>query len=125
MLLIMELLFSLLMELGLQLVFEALFEVAVRLLDHILGGRLRILGDRLQAPVSAEVWFLAFCAVAGAVVAGLSFLLFPGPMIQNRLAKAVGLLVIPVAIGALFAAWGGMLDRRGGRSIRLDHFLPA
>lgn len=124
MVVILELLFSILMELGLQLLFEALFEVLTRLLDRILGGRLAILGGSLRRPVS-EVAFLAFCAVAGTVVGGLSFLLFPEPMIRNRIAKAAGLLIIPVAVGALFTAWGGMLDRRGGRSVRLDHFLPA
>ena len=106
------LVFEVLGEIGIQLVFQSIVEaVAYGLRDK----------NELVKPPSP--WVLAFgCVLLGAMVGGVSLLIFSASWIHSPLARGVNLVLAPVAGGLAMAAMGAWRAKRGQMAIPLDRF---
>lgn len=105
-----EFLFSFFGEFLLQLVVEALLELGL----HARAEPLR----RARNPWLAAVGY----ALLGAILAGLSLLVFPTHLVLNRLGQWANLLLAPVAAGLAMAILGAWRTRRGQDTLRIDSF---
>jgi len=108
--LIFELLFQVVGELILQVVFEALAELGIR--------TLRAPFRKPPNPWLAAVGY----AFLGALAGGLSLLIFPELLITSGAQRIANLVITPLAAGAMMAALGAWRRRRGQSLIRLDRF---
>jgi hypothetical protein len=109
---IIELLLEFFGELLLQVVMQSLAEAGLHLLrrpdDH---------------PAPPSVWLLALgYALLGAVVGGLSLLLFSHSFMHTPLARLGNLALAPIAGGLSMALIGAWRQRRGQGLLALDRF---
>lgn len=105
----LELVFELLGELILQFILQALVEAG----GHAFAGK-------LNRPVNPWLAALGYAAY-GAMVGGLSLLVFPHYLVPApwRIANT---LITPVAAGLLMSAVGAWRERHGQDRIRIDRF---
>lgn len=106
----LELLFEVIAEIVLQVVAEALFELGLRSVSEPFR--------RPRNPWFAAVGYLVF----GAIVGGLSLLVFPSHLVIDKGWRVANLLVTPVVVGLLMAALGAWRARRGQEVLRIDRF---
>lgn len=105
-----EILFELVGEILLQIVFEALAEVGLR--SWVAPFR------RPPNP-----WLAAFgYALLGAAAGGLSLLAFPGHLVSSQGLRIVNLIITPIAVGLLMGVMGAWRARRGQQVLRIDRF---
>lgn len=107
---IFEVLFQLIGELVLQVIFEALAELGVR-------------GLRAPFRKPPNPWLAAFgYALLGTLAGALSLLIFPGLLIESPGARVANLLLTPIGAGAAMVALGAWRRHRNQPLIRLDRF---
>ena len=73
---------------------------------------------RQPNPWVAAVGYLLF----GAIVGGLSLLLFPNHFVIATSLRVANLVVTPIAVGLLMAGVGALRARRGQSLLRIDRF---
>jgi hypothetical protein len=105
---------------------EFIFEVVGELLLQVVGEVLVEFGfQSLAAPFQREPnpWLAALgYTIFGAVVGGLSLLVFPTYLVANPQLRVVNTAVTPVLTGFCMAALGAWRARRGQRVLRIDKF---
>lgn len=105
---------------------EVLFEVVGEFLIQMLGEVLLQMGfDTLAAPFqrSSNVWLAALgYASYGAIMGGLSLLLFPHNLVPPAW-RVVNLIVAPLMAGSLLALWGAWQAKRHEVTLRYDRFV--
>lgn len=104
----MEILLQILGELLIQLVIEALAELGF----HCAAGR------KPMRPVLAGVGYLAL----GALLGGISLLIFPESFIEGDTLKLLGLFLIPLLLGCLMLMIGTFRSRKGRHRVRIETF---
>lgn len=108
----LEVVFEIVGELLLQVVFEALAQAGVHLVrnpDH--------------QPRHLSLWLVVpGYALFGVIAGAVSLLVFPDYLIRGRLAQAAYLVLAPVAAGAAVAAIGLWRSRRGVPRYGIDRF---
>lgn len=105
-----EFLFSVFGEFLLQIVVELLLELGL----HTVAEPMR----RDRSPWLAAAGY----ALLGALLAGLSLLVFPTHLVVNRLGQWANLLLAPVAAGLAMPILGAWRARRGQDTLRIDRF---
>lgn len=106
----LELLFQIIGEVVLQIVFEALAELG-----------LHSLAEPFRRPPNP--WLAAFgYANCGAAAGGLSLLAFPSHLVSSPGMRIAGLIITPIAVGLLMCAMGAWRARRGEQLLRIDRF---
>jgi hypothetical protein len=106
----MEILFELLFELLIQLFGEVFVELGL----HSIAAPFR----KDSSPWLAAVGYAFF----GAVLGGLSLLVFPHHMVANIQWRLVSLGATPIAAGACMPLLGAWRAKRGQEVIRIDRF---
>ena len=105
---------------------EALFEVVGEFLIQMLGELLLQMGfDTLAAPFqrSSNAWLAALgYAAYGAVIGGLSLLLFPHNLVPPAW-RVVNLIAAPLMAGSLLALWSAWQAKRHEVTLRYDRFV--
>ena len=112
---IVELLFALLQfiaELALQLLFEVLAELGL----HSIRAAVRPSGS--SHPLLAALGY----AILGAIVGGISLLVFPSNFISVAWLRVVNLVAAPLVAGAAMAGLGAWRKRRAQEPVLLDRF---
>ena len=110
-----ELLFEFFGEVILQVVFEALAEVGIHLRR-----------DAQRDPESRSAWRLVLgYPLLGAILGGLSLLLFPNSLAHAHAARIATFLLAPVAAGLAMVALGAWRARHGQQRNSLDRFVYA
>ncbi len=111
--LLLELLFEVFGEAILQVVFELLAEVGV----HVTRGEVRHQESR-------SAWRLVLgYPLLGALVGGLSLLVFPNSFAHIYPARVVGFVVAPLIAAMSVVALGAFRARRGQQLVSLDRFI--
>jgi hypothetical protein len=108
-------------EFILQFIFEFLLQIAGELLIEL---GLRSLGEPFvnreeRNPVLAAI---GYCLI-GAILGGLSLILFPNSFVRSERFHGVNLIITPVLAGLVMAAIGRFRERHGKTVIRLDSFV--
>jgi hypothetical protein len=106
----MEIIFEIFGELLLQVVGEALVEVGL----HSVAEPFR----KAPNPWLAALGYLIF----GAVLGGLSLLVFPVYLLGNPQWRVLNAALSPVVAGVCMAALGAWRERRGQAVLRIDKF---
>jgi hypothetical protein len=111
-----------------EIIFEIVFEVVFEFILLTVGEVLVELGLRgvseplrhreTRAPLLAFIGY----GVGGAVLGGLSLLVFPHPLAGVVGFRGVSLIVSPLLAGAAMAGLGWLRRRQGKRLLRLDKF---
>ena len=113
----MELLFDLFVELIgeilLQMFGEVLFELGFRSLAEVLNRKTR------RNPVLAAIGYLLW----GAIVGGLSLLVFRQSLIHGESFRLTNLIVTPIIAGIAMSALGAYRRKRGQELFRIDSFF--
>lgn len=87
-----------------ELLFELIFDLLIQVFAEIgFDRRRRAVYDERPRPVLAVLGY----ALSGAILGGLSLVLFPGHLVRDPSLRAVNLLLAPIC-GGLIVAW---LDR--------------
>lgn len=107
---IFEFLFSFLGEFLIQILGELFFEVGL----HSIAEPFR----KKPNPWMAAFGYLVF----GAVLGGLSLLVFPDYLMANKSLRVVNAALSPIAAGLSMAAMGAWRARRGQAVLRIDKF---
>ena len=115
----MELLFELLFEVFgeaiLQVVFELLAEVGI----HVTRGEVRHAESR-------SAWRLVLgYPLLGAIVGGLSLLVFPSSFAHTHAARVVGFIVAPLVAAGSVVVLRAFRARRGQPLVSFDRFVYA
>ena len=97
----MEFIFELFLEFVLQVVGEALFELGF----HSMAEPFR----KPPNPWLAAIGY----AIFGAILGGVSILLFPHHMVEGEVWRRLNLIVTPIAVGLCMAGLGSWRARRG------------
>jgi hypothetical protein len=108
-------------EFILQFIFEFLLQIAGELLIEL---GLRSLGEPFvnreeRNPVLAAI---GYCLI-GAILGGLSLILFPNSFVRSERFHGINLIITPVLAGLVMAAIGQFRERHGKTVIRLDSFV--
>jgi hypothetical protein len=106
----MELLFELLAEFVLQIVFEALAEIGFHSLKNTLRNE--------RNPVLSTIGFFLWGGIAG----GISLWLFPHSFIASHSLRLFNLVLTPLIAGLLMMQAGKVRERRGHDLVGLDRF---
>ncbi|WP_280151984.1 hypothetical protein [Piscinibacter sp. XHJ-5] len=106
----LEALFEILGEFFLQAVAELLFEIGL----HSLAEPFR----REPNPWLAAMGY----ALLGAIVGGISLLVFPAHLVAAKPWRIVNMLVTPIGVGLLMCFIGAWRARRGQALFRIDRF---
>lgn len=106
----LEFLFELLGELLLQLIGEVLVEVGL----HSLAAPFK----REPNPWMAAIGY----AIFGALLGGLSLLVFPHHLTPAGATRIANLIVTPIIVGLSMSALGAWRARRGDTVFRIDRF---
>ncbi len=107
---VFEILFQFLGEIFLQIFFELLFELG-----------LHSLGDTFKKPRNAVLSTIGFI-LWGAIVGGVSLLVFPTSPISNIAFRRANLIVTPLIAGGAMMLVGRLRDKRGSGLVKLDRF---
>ena len=106
------------LEFLLEIIGEFLLQGAAEILFE-LGLRPVVEPFRRQPnPWVAAIGYLLF----GAIVGGLSLLLFPNHFVIATSLRVANLVVTPIAVGLLMAGVGALRARRGQSLLRIDRF---
>jgi hypothetical protein len=100
------------LELILELVFSLLAEVGLRCL------REPFIEWELRNPIFAGIGYFLF----GLGLGGLSLLVFPSPLVHSERFHGINLLITPLLVGLLMSALGRLRRRQGKSLLRLDTF---
>ena len=104
-------LFQALLEIILQIVFEVLAELGIRVVREPFR----------RGPVNP--WLAApGYALLGAAAGGLSLLVFPALFVHSPVARWINLFLAPLFAGLMMALIGARLRKRGAETIRLETF---
>jgi hypothetical protein len=93
---------------------QAILEVLVELGFHSLAEPFR----KPPNPWLAALGYTLFGAMAG----GLTLLVFPAHLTPEGALRFTNLVVTPIAVGLLMAAFGAWRSRRGETVLRIDRF---
>jgi len=104
---------------------EFLFEIFGEFLIQVIGEALVEIGlhtwaDRSRRPVHPLLSMLGH-AFFGAVIGGLSLLVFPHNLVPPQL-RLPNLVLTPLAVGGLMAWMGAWRARRGQAPLQIDRF---
>lgn len=110
----MEALFEFVFSILGELLLQVLGEVLVNIGFHSLAGPLR----RQPKPWLAAVGYLLF----GAVVGGLSLLVFPNYLVASKNLRVANAALSPILAGLCMAALGAWRARHGQAVLRIDKF---
>jgi hypothetical protein len=105
-----ELLFELIGEFLLSLVFEALAEAGF----HSFAKKAR----KPRSPILSGFGYLLWGAIAG----GLSLLIFPTSFVHSQSMKIANLIITPIILGAAMMLIGKIRKKRGQQNVALDKF---
>jgi VIT1/CCC1 family predicted Fe2+/Mn2+ transporter len=105
----MEFLLELLGELLIQIVVEFLVELGIH-----------SIGERQRKPLDPWIAAIGY-ALFGAIVGGLSLLVFPHNLMPEAW-RAVNIVLTPLAAGLAMMAMGTWRARRGDTRLRIDRF---
>ncbi len=108
-----EILFQILGELVLQVLFEAIAELGMHSLANTMKAP--------RNPVLSTIGFVLWGAIAG----GISLLILPKSPITSLALRRINLLATPLAAGGIMMLIGRLRDRRGQNLVRLDRFSYA
>ncbi len=104
---------------------ELLLEIVGEFVLQVIGEALLELGlHSLAVPFqrAPNPWLAAFgYALLGAMVGGLSLLVFPSHFVPPPW-RMLNLLATPVAVGGVMALLGAWRSRRGDSVLRIDRF---
>lgn len=104
---------SVILEILFEFLFQVLIEIAVEIGLHNRKG--------LRRELHPVVSVLGY-AVAGAVLGGLSLVVFPQLFLSHPYAQFAHLAVTPVLAGVVMGLLGAWRARRGSELVRLDRF---
>lgn len=104
----LELLFELISEVALQIVFEVLLEIGLR----------PFRGAGSRSPILAAIGYIALGAGAGAI----SLMIFPRLFLTARWSQILNLVITPLLAGLMMSALGAWRASRRQELIRLDQF---
>lgn len=105
------------LEFILQILGEFLVHFVLEVLTGAGGHRVKQKGD--ADPIEAGFLYL----VLGAVLGGLSLLLFPDSFIRSEVLKLLNLIVTPIVLGLAMALIGTYRVKRAKDTIRIETFL--
>jgi len=109
---IFEILFELVGEILLQVVFEALASAGIHL---VRAGK--------SAAKARSPWMIAIgYALFGAIAGGISLWVMPDSFLRQHWLRIAYLVVVPLLVGALFAAIARWRDKRGLTILTIDRF---
>lgn len=105
---------------------EFIFEILGEILIQVIGEALLELGlhslaEPFRKPPNPWLAALGFLLI-GAIVGGLSLLLFPDHLVTDPTWRLLNLGITPMAAGAFMAAMGAWRARRGEAVLRIDKF---
>ena len=113
------------MEIIFEIVFEVVFEFILLTVGEVLvevglrGVSEPFKHSETRNPILAFIGY----GVGGAVMGGLSLLIFPAPLVVGVLGfRGVSLIVSPLLAGAAMSGLGWLRRRQGKRLLRLDRF---
>jgi hypothetical protein len=109
----MEFLFEIVAEFVLQILFEALMELALHSVKNTL--------QRQRNPVFSTIGFLLWGALAG----GISLWIFPRSFIADHQIRLLNLILTPLGIGGFMLLVGKQREKRGQSLVGLDRFSYA
>ena len=109
-----------------EIIFEAVFGFFGELLLQVLGELLLEIGlhsvaepfRKKPSPVLAAIGYAFF----GAVIGGLSLLVFPDYLMANRHLRIANAALSPIVAGLSMAAMGKWRAKRGQAVLRIDKF---
>jgi hypothetical protein len=107
----LQFLFEILAEFFLQAIAEVLFEIVL----YSLAEPFR----KGSNPWLAAIGFALF----GAIIGGISLLVFPVHLVTIKAWRIVNLVITPIAVGSLMAIIGAWRVRRGQEILRIDRFV--
>ncbi len=105
---------------------EILVEILAEFLIQILGEAMielgfHSIGETFRRPANPWLASIGFCLL-GALLGGLSLLVFPTHFISVGYIRLINILVIPVAVGLSMALLGVWRENRGDPVLRIDRF---
>ena len=104
----------------LSLAFDFLLEVLGAALEDLAG---RALSETLQFPrIENPSLAAAGYVMLGAMIGGMSVLLFPHPFFRPSRFHGVSLIISPLLTGAFMSMIGSYMERRGRESVRIESF---
>ena len=110
---IFEFIFSIFGEIILQIIAELLVEVGLNGLAEIV---------RPKYKRSAFFAIIGY-GILGSIVGGLSLLVFPDLLLENKLHAVGNIIVTPILAGLMMSIVGQIKTKRGKDIIRMDSFL--
>ncbi len=105
------------MEFLIELLFELLLQIFG---DAILDGLMRS-----RSPVASTVGNSMAACLFALILAGISLVIFPGHLIEDKELRIAALIVLPIVNGILMAMIGRHLIRIGRKRSGYEHFFPA
>jgi hypothetical protein len=106
------------LELLLQVVGEFLLQIFVEALVEL---GFHSLVEPFRRPPNPWLAGMRY-AIFGAILGGLSLLVFPAHLTPPGIARIANLLLTPVAVGGCMVAFGAWRARRGESLLRIDRF---
>lgn len=104
-----------------ELIFELLGEFLLQLLVEVLvEAGFHAMAEPFQRPPNPG-WAALGYALLGALLGGLSLLVFPSNLVPDAW-RLANLVLTPVAVGGAIALLGAWRARRGQRVLRMDRF---
>lgn len=105
---------------------ELLLQALGEFLLQVLGEALMELGfhslaEPFRSPPNPWLASLGY-ALIGAILGGLSLLIFPQHLTPSGLARYANLILAPVAVGLCMVGMGAWRARRGDPILRIDKF---
>ena len=113
----MEFLFTLVAELVLEFVLAAFFELLAEIGLRSFGEPFRQRESR--NPVLAAIGYCMF----GALLGGLSLLVFPNSFVRSESLHGISLVISPVLAGLFMSLIGRIRKQQGKSLLRLDSFI--
>lgn len=105
--------FELFGEVILQILFEVVFSLLVRIIQSVFDG------VDSENPILAAVGYLLFGFVAGVG----SFILFPHHLVRPSRFHGISLLISPLLTGFIMSQVGAFLRRKDKTTVRIESFL--
>ena len=120
----MEVIFEVILELFgevlLQVLFEALASVGIHWFK---GTKAKAKNGTKAEPAATSPWLAAIgYALFGAIAGGVSLWFMPASFIHNKALRVAYVALVPVLVGALFAAVGRWRQQRGHSLLWIDRF---
>src|SRR5262245_61332710 len=86
---------------------------------------IRAAGGIQKTEDSRRVFHFIFHVAAGAVLGGVSLLLFPKTFLNHSLIRVLNLILSPLLIGIVFHVLGKRLSGQNKKTTRMEHFSGA